>query len=80
MLPEEYDNFFEDTEIIFPVYAENYQYGYFFMRIGQYEKIFYQTMFELISKEIVSSIKISQSENECEKLKNKVTILKEWPG
>lgn len=78
MLPEEYDNFFEDTEIIFPVYAENYQYGYFFMRIGQYEKIFYQTMFELISKEIVSSIKISQSENECEKLKNKNISLKEY--
>lgn len=78
MLPEQYDDFLDETEIIFPVYAKNYQYGYFLMRIGQYEKIFYQTMFELISKEIVNSIKISQSENERENLKVKNVSLHKY--
>lgn len=78
MLPDVCARLLDDGHFIFPVFAENNQYGYFLMKIGKYEKIFYQTAFELVAKEIVAAIKISQSEKEKDKLKTKNISLEEY--
>lgn len=78
MVPAEYLKSLDLTQVMFPVFAEDYQYGYFIMKIGQYEKIFYQTMFELITKEIVSSIQISQAEKEKVNLETRNISLAEY--
>lgn len=77
-LPEKVKPLLSGTEIVFPVYSESYQYGYFVMKIGQYEKIFYQAIYELITKEIVSSIKITQAEKERTKLQEMNISLEEY--
>ena len=78
MLPEICVNLLDDGHFIFPIFAENNQYGYFLMKIGKYEKIFYQTVFELVAKEIVAALKISQAEKERAKLKTKNISLEEY--
>lgn len=78
MLPEICSKLLDDGHFIFPVFAENNQYGYFLMKIGKYEKIFYQTVFELVAKEIVAALKISQAEKERAKLKTKNISLEEY--
>lgn len=77
-LPYDVSEMLSGTEIVFPVYSESYQYGYFVMQIGQYEKIFYQAIYELITKEIVSSIKLSQAEKERTKLQEMNISLEEY--
>ena len=63
---------------LFPIYAECFQYGYVFMRLGRYERIFYQTVLELISKEIVTSIKITGEQTEKNSLKNQNVTLEQY--
>ena len=63
---------------LFPIYAECFQYGYIFMRLGRYERIFYQTVLELISKEIVTSIKITGEQTEKNSLKNQNITLEQY--
>lgn len=78
MLPEICSKLLSDGHFIFPVYAENNQYGYLLIKIGKYEKIFYQTVFELVTKEIIAALKISQAEKERAKLKTKNITLEEY--
>lgn len=78
MLPEICTDLLDDGHFIFPLFTENNQYGYLLMKIGKYEKIFYQTVFELVAKEIVAALKISQSEKERAKLKTKNISLEEY--
>ena len=78
MIPDGFVDMMTPCEVAFPLFSENYQYGYFIMQMGQYEKIFYQTVFELIAKEITSSIKVTQSELERDSLKTKNITLEEY--
>lgn len=71
MVPVEFENNYTLSHVIFPVFAENYQYGYFIFKLGQYEKMFYQSMFELITKEIVASIKLSKAQSDKINLETK---------
>lgn len=63
---------------VFPIYAENYQYGYLMFDFGRYERIFYQSIFELIAKEIVTSIKLSYEQTEKNSLKDQNTTLEQY--
>ena len=63
---------------LFPIYAECFQYGYIFLRLGRYERIFYQSVLELISKEIVTSIKITGEQTEKNSLKNQNVTLEQY--
>ncbi|MCR5045897.1 MAG: GGDEF domain-containing protein [Treponema sp.] len=63
---------------IYPIYAENFQYGYMLLKLGRYERIFYQSVFELISKEIVTSIKITGEQTEKNSLKNQNVTLEQY--
>lgn len=80
MLPEICENLLGDGHLLYPVYAENNQYGYLLLKIGKYEKIFYQTVFELVAKEVVAALKITQAEKERAKLKTKNISLEEYSG
>lgn len=64
MIPIEFENNYTLSHVVFPVFAENYQYGYFIFKLGQYENLFYQSMFELITKEIVASLKLSEAQSD----------------
>lgn len=78
VLPPVCDVGTSDMQVMFPLFVENYQYGYFLMTPGHYEKVFYQTMFELISKEIISSIKLSEAEDIRKQLESKNLSLEEY--
>ena len=78
MLPREIAEKAEGGYVIFPIYAECFQYGYIFIKLGRYEKVFYQLVFELISKEIVTSIKITGEQAEKNSLKNQNVTLEQY--
>ena len=78
MLPQEVADKMDGGFIIFPVFAECFQYGYVFLKMGRYERIFYQLVFELISKEIVTSIKITGEQKEKNTLKNQNVTLEQY--
>lgn len=63
---------------IYPIYAESFQYGYILLKLGRFERIFYQSVFELISKEIVTSIKITGEQTEKNSLKNQNVTLEQY--
>ncbi len=70
ILPPEISKKVRGGWTIYPIYAESYQYGYILFEFGRYERIFYQSIFELISKEIVTSIKITGEQTEKNSLIN----------
>ena len=78
VLPPEVMERMEGGYTLFPIYAECFQYGYIFLRLGRYERIFYQTVLELISKEIVTSIKITGEQTEKNSLKNQNVTLEQY--
>lgn len=78
MIPFEFENILTSTHVVFPVFSDDYQYGYFVFKMGTYEKMFYQSMFELITKEIVASIKISQAEIDKSDLESRNISLSEY--
>ncbi|MBR5933075.1 MAG: GGDEF domain-containing protein [Treponema sp.] len=78
MIPSKCDKSISPLQVIFPLFAGNFQYGYFILSLGKYEKIFYQTAYELISKEIVASIKLSQANREKASLETKNISLEEY--
>ncbi len=78
ILPLEITDRMEGGYTLFPIYAECFQYGYIFLRLGRFERIFYQTVLELISKEIVTSIKITGEQTEKNSLKNQNVTLEQY--
>ncbi len=78
ILPPEIAEKMDGGYTIFPVYAECFQYGYIFLKLGRFERIFYQSVFELISKEIVTSIKITGEQTEKNSLKNQNVTLEQY--
>lgn len=78
ILPPEIMEKMDGGYTLFPIYAECFQYGYMFLRLGRYERIFYQTVIELISKEIVTSIKITGEQTEKNSLKNQNVTLEQY--
>lgn len=78
MVPQEIGDKMDGGYILFPVFAECFQYGYIFIKMGRYERIFYQLVFELISKEIVTSIKITGEQAEKNSLKNQNVTLEQY--
>ena len=78
ILPEEFFDGLKGEYTVFPLYAESYQYGYIFLNFGRYERIFYQTVFELVAKEIINSIKLSHDEVEQQSLRSRNLSLEEY--
>ena len=78
ILPLEVSEKMEGGYTIFPIFAEAFQYGYIFLKMGRFERIFYQLVFELISKEIVTSIKITGEQAEKNSLKNQNVNLEQY--
>lgn len=78
ILPQEIMEKMEKGYALFPIYAECFQYGYIFLRLGRFERIFYQSVLELISKEIVTSIKITGEQTEKISLKNQNVTLEQY--
>lgn len=78
MIPPECEENLSSLQVIFPLFASYYQFGYFIMSLGKYEKIFYQTVYELVSKEIVASIKLTQANKEKATLETKNITLEEY--
>lgn len=78
ILPPKISEQMEGGYRVFPVFAETLQYGYLLFRFGQYEGIFYQTVFELIAKEVVTAIKISLEQREKDTLKTKNVNLEQY--
>ena len=78
MIPPQVADKMDGGYIVFPVFAECFQYGYIFIKMGRYERIFYQLVFELISKEIVTSIKITGEQAEKNTLKNQNVTLEQY--
>lgn len=77
MSPPEIENEIEVTRIVLPIFGEAYQYGYMILSLGRNEHIFYQNVYELMAKEIVTSINVSLREKEKEKLLSKNMSLEE---
>ncbi|MBQ9627246.1 MAG: GGDEF domain-containing protein, partial [Treponema sp.] len=48
------------------------------LKLGRFERIFYQSVFELISKEIVTSIKITGEQTEKNSLRNQNVTLEQY--
>ena len=78
ILPPEIMERMDGGYTLFPIYAECFQYGYIFLRLGRFERIFYQSVLELISKEIVTSIKITGEQTEKNSLKNQNVTLEQY--
>ena len=78
ILPAEIMERMEGGYTLYPIFAECFQYGYMFFRLGRFERIFYQSVFELISKEIVTSIKITGEQTEKNSLKNQNVTLEQY--
>lgn len=78
LLPNEISEKLEGGYTIYPIYAENFQYGYLLLKLGRFERIFYQSVFELISKEIITSIKITGEQTEKNSLKNQNVTLEQY--
>lgn len=78
MLPADIIEKLSGEYTVFPLFAESLQYGYLFFKFGSYEKIFYQTVFELISKEIITSIEISYEQSLNNSLKSQNISLEQY--
>lgn len=78
MLPIEGEKILGTTQMIFPLPSEYNLYGYMIFTFGRYDKIFYQTIHEMLAKEIIAAIKISKTEEESRNLKNKNLTLSEY--
>ena len=78
MLPSEIREKMTGGYVIYPIYAECFQYGYIFIKMGRYERVFYQLVFELIAKEIITSIKITGEQAEKNSLKNQNVTLEQY--
>lgn len=78
MLPTDIVNKMTDSYTVFPLFAEGFQYGYLFFNFGSYERIFYQTVFELIAKEIITSIEISYEQSQNNSLKDQNISLEQY--
>lgn len=78
MLPADIVKKMSGEYTVFPLFAERLQYGYLFFKFGSYEKIFYQTVFELIAKEIITSIEISYEQSQNDSLKDQNISLEQY--
>ncbi len=76
--PEVSEKLVDGGYTIYPIYAESFQYGYILLKLGRFERIFYQSVFELISKEIVTSIKITGEQTEKNSLRNQNVTLEQY--
>lgn len=61
-LPESYNNNLVPIQTIIPLFAKDEVYGYMLLSFGKYETIFYQTIYEILCKEVISSIKLDIAE------------------
>lgn len=77
LLPSKVSKDLSGSYSVFPLFAESLQYGYIMIKFGNYEMIFYQSIFELLAKEIINSINISRDEMERLSLLNKNNQLEE---
>lgn len=65
LLPEDYqETKFHGAQIVYPLFSEEYHYGFMLIGFGGYETFFYQTVYEILSKEIITSINISRENKE----------------
>lgn len=78
MLPTDIVNKMSGSYTVFPLFAEGFHYGYLFFNFGGYERIFYQTVFELIAKEIITSIEISYEQSQNNSLKDQNISLEQY--
>lgn len=78
MIPRAYEPDDDKSRIVFQLFAEEYLYGYLVMSFGKYEKIFYQTVYEMLTKEIINSVNISRREDEKDKLRRQNLTLEEY--
>lgn len=78
MIPEAYEKCSSTSRIVLELFAEEYQYGYLIITFGRFEKIFYQTVYELLAKEIVNAMNISHREDEKRRLMNQNLSLEEY--
>lgn len=62
LVPDSMENIFLSTRTVMPLFVKDEIYGYMVLCFGKYEKIFYQSIYELLSKEIIASLKISDVE------------------
>ena len=67
-LPKDLDLKFASTQTLMPLFSKDEVYGYMLLSFGQYERIFYQTIYEIFSKEIITSIKIGEVEEKVNTL------------
>lgn len=66
------------SNVVFPLFAENYLYGFSIISFGLHERIFYQVVYELLAKEIVNALNVSRRKREKENLLKENLSLKEY--